>query len=121
MSLSSTRLLACVSSFSVLVLILVLFCEVLAGQSRDEEKAVQSEMSRLDDLVVQASNPFWADGARARAFALLHLRVERVPAAPQYCQRVLGGMHSEYYPLQVVPSPLRLSAIYFLSLRSCIV
>ena len=77
---------------------------MLAGQSRDEEMAVQSEMSWMDDPRVQASNPFWADGARARAFALLRLRVERVPAALKYCQRVLGGFHAEFYPLQVVPS-----------------
>src|SRR4051812_50076286 len=61
-------------------------------------------MSRLDDLDVQANNPFWADGARARPFALLLLRVERVSAALRYCQRVLGGIQSEFYPLQVVPS-----------------
>src|ERR1041385_4688767 len=61
-------------------------------------------MSRLDDPRVQTSNPFWADGARARAFALLRLRVERVPDALKYCQRVLGGIHAEFYPLQVVPS-----------------
>ena len=77
---------------------------MLAGRSRDEERAVQSEMSRLDDPRVQASNPFWADGAHARAFALLRLRVERVPAALKYYQRVLGGIHTEFYPLQVVPS-----------------
>src|SRR4051812_35247553 len=61
-------------------------------------------MSRLDDLDVQANNPFWADGARARPFALLCLRVERVSAALRYCHRVLGGIHAEFYPLQVVPS-----------------
>ena len=27
-----------------------------------------------------------------------------MPAALQYCQRVLGGIHAEFYPLQVVPS-----------------
>ena len=104
MSLTSARLLDCVSSFAVSVLILVLICEVLAGRSRDEERVVQSELSRLDDLDVQANNPFWADGARARAFVVLRLRVERVPAALRYSQRVLGGIHSEFYPLQVVPS-----------------
>ena len=104
MSLTSARLLACVSSFSIFVLILILFCEVLVGRSRDEEKAVQSELSRLDDLSVQANNPFWEDGAHARAFAVLRLRAERVPAALQYCHRVLGGIYSEFYPLQVVPS-----------------
>ena len=61
-------------------------------------------MSRLDDPKVQASNPFCADGARARAFALLRLRVERVPAALRYCQRVLGGIHVEFFPLEVVPA-----------------
>ena len=61
-------------------------------------------MSRLDDPRVQASNPFWADGARARAFALLRLRVERVSDALKYCQRVLGGIHAEFYPLEVVTS-----------------
>ena len=79
---------------------------MLAGRTRDEERAVQSEMSRLDDPSVQASNPFWADGARARAFALLRRRVERVPEALSYCQRVLGGIHAEFYPLEVVPSSL---------------
>ena len=85
-------------------MILILFFEVLAGRSRDEEKDIQSKLSRLDDPDVQAKNPFWADGARARAFVVLHLRVERVPAALRYCHRVLGGIHSEFYPLQVVPS-----------------
>ena len=68
---------------------------------------MQSEMSLLDDPEVQASNPFWSDGARARAFALLRLRVERVPAALKYCQRVLGGIHAEFYPLQVVPTSFK--------------
>ena len=27
-----------------------------------------------------------------------------MPAALQYYQRVLGGIHSEFYPVQVVPS-----------------
>ena len=27
-----------------------------------------------------------------------------MPAALRYCQRVLGGIQSEFYPLQVVPS-----------------
>ena len=67
---------------------------------------MQSEMSRLDDPEVRASNPFWADGARARSFALLRLRVERVLAALRYCQRVLGGIHAQFYPLAVVPSGL---------------
>ena len=34
---------------------------------------------------------------------MLRLRVERVPAALRYYQRVLGGIHAEFYPLQVVP------------------
>src|ERR1043165_521471 len=61
-------------------------------------------MSRLDDPEVQANNPFWSNGARARAFALLRIRVERVPAALKYCQRVLGGIHAAFFPLEVVPS-----------------
>src|SRR4051812_17595603 len=60
-------------------------------------------MSCLDDPEVQANNPFWSDGDRARAFALLRRRVERVPAALQYCRRVLGGIHAQLYPLAVVP------------------
>ena len=67
---------------------------------------MQSELSRLDDPGVQATNPFWADRARARAFAVLRLRVERVPAALQYCHWVLGGIFSDFYPLQVVPSSM---------------
>src|SRR3954462_11390061 len=63
-------------------------------------------MSRLDDPEVRANNPFWADGACARAFALLRRRVERVPAALKYCHRVLGGIHAQFYPLAVVPSRL---------------
>ena len=55
---------------------------------------MQLEVSRLDDPEVQASNPFWSDGARARALALIRLQVERVPAALKYCQRVLGGIHA---------------------------
>ena len=35
---------------------------------------------------------------------MLRLRVERVSAALRYCQRVLGGIHSEFYRLQVVPT-----------------
>ena len=74
---------------------------------------MQSEMSRLDDPEVQASNPFWSDGARARAFALLRLRVEWVPAALKYCQRVLGGIHAQFYPLAVVPSKLEALCRFF--------
>ena len=76
---------------------------MLAGRSRDEEAAVQSEVSRLDDPVVRANNPFWEDGARARSFALLRLRVERVLVALEYCRRVLGGIHAQFYPLATVP------------------
>ena len=79
---------------------------MLAGRSRDEEEVVQLELLRLDDPVVHASNPFWMDRARARAFAVLRLRVERVPQALQYCCRVLGGIFSEFYPLRSVPSSL---------------
>ena len=86
---------------------------MLAGRSQDEEKAVQSEMSRLNDPEVQASNPFWSDGARTRAFALLRLRVERVPAALKYCQRVLGGIHAQFYPLAKVPSALETLCRFF--------
>ena len=67
---------------------------------------MQSEMSRSDDPEVRANNPFWSDGARARVFALLRLRVERVPATLKYCQQVLGGIHAQFYPLEVVPSKL---------------
>src|SRR3954463_6175449 len=67
-------------------------------------------MSRLDDPEVRANNPFWSDGARARAFALLRLRVERVSAALKYCHRVLGGIHAQFYPLAVVPA--KLEALY---------
>ena len=77
-------------------------------------------MSRLDDPEVQASNLFWLDGARARAFALLRLRVERVSAALKYCQRVLGGIHAQFYPLAVVPSKLELSAVSLLSRLNCV-
>src|SRR4051812_43373548 len=65
---------------------------------------MQSELSQLDDPGVQASNPFCVVRARARAFALLRLRVERVPRALEYCHRVLGGIFSEFYPLRSVPS-----------------
>ena len=74
---------------------------------------MQSEVSRLDDPVVRASNPFWADGARARSFALLRLHVERVPVALKYCQRVLGGIHAQFYPLAVVPSKLETLCRFF--------
>jgi len=74
---------------------------------------VQSEMSRLDDPEVRASNPFWEDGARARSFALLRLRVERVPVALEYCRRVLGGIHAQFYPLEVVPSKLEMLCRFF--------
>src|SRR4051812_47494304 len=83
------------------------FCspyEVLAGHSCEEEEDVQSELLRLDDPVVQASNPFWEDRTRARAFAVLRCRVERVPRAFEYCHRVLGEICSEFYPLRFVPS-----------------
>ena len=74
---------------------------------------MQSEMSRLDDPEVRENNPFWADGARARSFALLRLRVERVSAALKYCQRVLGGIHAQFYPLEVVPSKLETLCRFF--------
>ena len=74
---------------------------------------MQSEMSRLDDPEVRASNPFWADGARARSFALLRLRVERVPVALEYCRRVLGGIHAQFYCLEVVPSKLEMLCRFF--------
>ena len=64
-----------------MVLILVPFGEVLAGRSRNEEEAIQSELSRLDDLDVHASNPFWADRARAPAFVVLHLVADLVRIA----------------------------------------
>ena len=89
-----------------LLLIFVLLCEVLAGRSRDEEEAVQSELLRLDDPVMQANNPFWMDRARARVFVVFWLRVERVPRALEYCGRVLGGIFSEFYPLKPAPSSL---------------
>src|SRR3954471_12701302 len=87
-----------------MVLIFALPCEVLAGRSREEEEVMQSELSRLDDPDVQASNPFWVDRARARAFYVLQLRVERVPRALEYCHKVLCGIFSEFYPLWSVPS-----------------
>ena len=62
---------------------------------------------------MRADNPFWADGARAWSFALLCLRVERVPAALKYCQRVLGGIHAQFYPLAVVPSKLETLCRFF--------
>ena len=80
--------------------------EVLSGRARDEEEAVQSELLRLDDPAVQAVNPLWMDRARARAFAVLRLRVSRVPKAMEYCCMVLGGIFSEFYPLDLVPSSL---------------
>src|SRR3954468_6675873 len=70
-------------------------------------------MSRLDDPEVHAHNSFWADGARARAFALLQIRVERVSAALVYCYRVLGGIHAQFYPLEVVPSRLETLCRFF--------
>ena len=72
---------------------------------------MQSEMSRLDDPTVRADNPFWADGARARTFALLLLRVEWVPLALEYCQRVLGGINAQFYPLAVVPENWRIFVV----------
>ena len=74
---------------------------------------MQSEMSRLDDPAVRADNPFWADGAHARSFALLRLRVERVPVALEYCRRVLGGIHAQFYPLAVVPSKVETLCRFF--------
>src|ERR1043165_4342496 len=70
-------------------------------------------MSRLDDPEVQECNPFWLDGARARAFVLLRLRVERVPAALQYCHRVLGGIHAEFFPLEVIPASFEMLCCVF--------
>src|ERR1041385_3832893 len=70
-------------------------------------------MSRLDGSSVHASNRFWSDRARARACASVRLRVERVPDALKYFQRVLGGIHAEFYPLEVVPLSLeRLCRIF---------
>ena len=89
-----------------LLLIFALLYKVLAGRSREEEEVVQSELLRLDDPVVQANNPFWMDRAHARVFAVLRLRVKRVPRALEYCCSVLGGIFSEFYPLSPVPSSL---------------
>ena len=86
------------------MLIFALPCKVMAGRSRDEEEAVQSELSRLDDPDVQASNPFWMDRVRARACDVLRLRVERVPRALEYCCKVLGRIFFEFYPLRSVLS-----------------
>ena len=61
------------------LLIFFLLYEVLTRRSREEVEAVQSKLLRLDDPVVQANNAFWMDRARARVFAVLRLRVERVP------------------------------------------
>lgn len=67
---------------------------------------MQWELSRLDDPTVQAENPFWWDRAQARLFAVLRLRVGRVPRALEYCYKVLGGIFSEFYPLDPVPCSL---------------
>ena len=39
--------------------------EVVGGQFHEEVEAVQSEMSRLEDPVVQAENPLWIDRSEA--------------------------------------------------------
>ena len=39
-------------------------------------------------------------------FAVLRLRVSRVPKAMEYCCKVLGSIFSEFYPLDPVPSSL---------------
>ena len=44
----------------------IIFCfEVLSGRAREEEEAVRSELSRLDDPAVRAENPLWMDIDRA--------------------------------------------------------
>src|ERR1041385_7760964 len=78
----------------------------LAGRSREEEEAVQSDLLRLEDPVVQTNNPFWMDRACARVFAVLRMRVERVPRALEYCRGVFGRIFAEFYPLDHVPSSL---------------
>ena len=69
---------------------------MLAGLSREEEEAVQSELLRLEDPVMQANSPFWMDMARARVFAVLRMRVERVPWALEYCRGVFGRIFPEF-------------------------
>ena len=36
-----------------------------------------------------------------------------MPAALKYCQRVLGGIHAQFYPLAVVPSKLEALCRFF--------
>ena len=74
---------------------------------------MQSELLRLDDLVMQANNPFWMDRSRARVFAIFRRRVERVPQTLGYCCWVLGGIFFEFYPLIPVPSSLERLCLVF--------
>ena len=55
---------------------------------------------------MQANNPFRMDRARARVFAVLRMRVERVPRALEYCRGVFGRIFADFYPLDLVPSSL---------------
>ena len=54
---------------------------VVSGSRRREAEAIQAEMSRLGDPSIQARNPFWAHGDKARTFSLLRERASQVPRA----------------------------------------
>ena len=55
--------------------------EVVGGRVHEEAGAVQSEMSQLEDPVVQAENPLWMDRSKAQSFVVLWRHVKRVPQA----------------------------------------
>ena len=95
------------ASFCLVVMCLdgcFFFAVVVSG--RREAEAIQAEMSHLEDPSVQAKNPFWAYGDKARTFALLRERADQVPRAIGLCERVLQVVYGELFPLNEAPRKL---------------
>ena len=68
----------------------------MGGRVHEEAGVVQSEMSRLEDPVLQAENPLWMDRSEARRFVVLRRRVNRVPQALEYFRDVFGRIFAEF-------------------------
>ena len=79
---------------------------VVSGKRRREAEAIQAEMSRLEDPSVQASNPFWVHGDKARTFALLREGANQVPRAVGFYERVVRVVYGEVFPLNEAPRKL---------------
>ena len=79
----------------------------MSGNGRREAEVIQAEMSRLEDPSVQAKNPFWAYGDKARIFALLRERIGQVPRAISFCKQVLRVVYGKLFPLNEASTKLQ--------------